>query len=133
MYKQTEDEQHILPVYNEPASNDIKESHEKLLSMLPEQDPCYFAYNFVYQVQGGGKRNKIAFIRWVPDDLTRESLKESARIKMLAVTNGGALKKSFKATDCSIQANSVEDLAYTKLLEAVSRFEREPINFDWQG
>lgn len=130
MYRLSEDELTIFPSHCEPIS-DHNNEHKNLIDKLPDQDPCWIAYNFEYRVQNGGKRNKVAIINWVPDTLVRETLKESARIKMMAVTRNGTIKGALRGAVCFIQGNCPEDLTFTKLLSKIAKFEREPIDYEW--
>ena len=128
-FKLTEDETKIVVDHAEPATNSLAESHATLLANLPDQDPRWLVLNFPYMTTYGGRRNKVALVSWCPDTLTRQTMKESARIKMSAVTCFGTVKKAFKGADCSIQANDIEDLSWSAVLAKVSRFERDAVDF----
>lgn len=126
----SDDEREIILSHCSDASIKLLESHKYLLSLLPDQNPAWILYNFPYCTEGGGKRNKIAIINWVPDSLIRETLKESARVKMHAVSETGNIKKAIKSFDCSIQANSPDDLSYENIFSKISKFERETIDLE---
>ena|SRR3990167_1669409 len=126
----SDDEQEIFVSHKQDINSSIVEAHNSLLSLLPDQNPSWVAYNFPYLTVGGGKRNKVAIINWVPDTLTRGSMKDSARVKMMAVCCNGKVKRELKGAVCFIQANCVDDLKYDLVLEKISRYEREPIDYE---
>lgn len=128
--KLTKDETQIVVEHAEPASTSLADSHAALLALLPEQEPRWLVLNFPYRTTSGGRRNKIALVSWCPDTLTRPTMKESARIKMSAVTCFGSVKRACKGADCSIQANDLEDLSWSAVLAKVSRFERDAVDFE---
>ncbi|KAI9699445.1 MAG: cofilin [Candelina mexicana] len=77
--------------------------------------PRYAVYDVEYDLPNGeGKRNKIALITWVPEDapqiprMTYPSSKES-------------LKRALNGVAEDIQANDVGQLAYSEILNKVSR------------
>ena len=128
--QKTEDETEIVVTYSEEASTPLLEAHENLLTHLPDQHPAWIAYNFPYKVITGGLRNKIAIINWCPDTLSRPTMKEAARIKMGSVTSSSLVKKTLEGAACFIQANAAEDLEFSVVLQRVSRFERDTIDYD---
>jgi len=126
--KLNEDESAIVLEHSESVDVKNVDAMNNLRSKLSDQHPMWAMYNFPYVVAGGGKRNKTAMIRWCPDTLTRDSFKESARVKMIAVTCGSAIKKQLKGSDCNIQANSLDEITFDEVLTQVSRHEREEID-----
>ena len=130
LMKLNDNETSIIVDHCEPTNGTNTSAMDNLTKLLSDQHPMWIAYNFPYLVQGGGKRNKVAIIRWCPDTLTRETLKESARVKMHAVGCGGKVKAALKGAVCFIQANSPEEVSFDVVMEKVSRHEREPINYE---
>jgi len=69
----------------------------------------YAVFDVAYKTDDGGKRNKIAFITWIPSDA-------SVRPKMVYSTSKEALKRSLNGFHADIQANDVEDLEWESIL-----------------
>jgi len=74
----------------------------------------YAVFDVAYEVEGGGKRNKIAFITWIPNDA-------SIRPKMLYSTSKEALKRSLNGFHADIQAMDEEDLEWENVLKRVKK------------
>jgi len=81
---------------------------------------------------GGGQRSKLVWLSWSPDTLQRPSMRESARLKMAAITAAApflASPRVGKGTFSLItQANCTDDLALDTIVRRVSRHEREPVD-----
>ena len=107
-------------------------SYQDFLETFPANDPAWCSLNFQYRTKDGGKRNKLVFVHWCPNDLVRDTLKESAYVKMMSLSCMGALKKQLDGTVCFVQADDLEGVQYETILEKVSRHEREPIDYDWR-
>ena len=61
-----------------------------MVDMLDEQQLSWIALTLPYKTQSGGQREKFCFVRWCSDNLTRDSFKESVRLKSGAVMFGYA-------------------------------------------
>ena len=87
---------------------DYSELYSSMIEKLPSQEPRWIAANIRYKLKNGGERSKVAIITWVPDTITRATLKESARVKMMALNYSGMLKKACKGWQYQIQANCID-------------------------
>ena len=120
----------ILFILNEEESEimvenccDIKSTKDEVLNTLNEristQFPCWIAMRISFETESGGKRDKTA-ISWIPDTIQRDTLKEAARVKMVALGCASALKKELKGVSCFIQSNSLDELDFSYQLEKAS-------------
>ncbi|MCJ1363905.1 cofilin [Acarospora aff. strigata] len=77
--------------------------------------PRYAVYDFEYELAAGeGKRNKITFISWIPDD--------SPMVPRFTYTSSkDALKRSLNGIAVDIQANDKDDIEYGEVLHKVSK------------
>merc|ERR1711963_97405 len=88
-------------------------TYQNMVEALADFDnPKWCILNFNYKCIDGGLRNKVVLIHWVYDQLKRDTLKESARVKMLSLGTLGILKNYFKGCVCFIEANDIDELQY---------------------
>ncbi|KAF9452930.1 hypothetical protein P691DRAFT_133180 [Macrolepiota fuliginosa MF-IS2] len=100
-------------VLKSSSSND----YEEFLADLPE-DQCRWAiYDFEYEAEGGGKRNKLVFISWSPD---------TAKIKqkMVFASSRDALRRSLVGIAVEVQGTEVSEVAFEALLDKAKRTSR---------
>ncbi|KZT67260.1 hypothetical protein DAEQUDRAFT_729295 [Daedalea quercina L-15889] len=94
----------------------VKESqspnYEDFLADLPEAEPRWAVYDFEYEKEG--KRNKITFVSWSPDD-------SKIKQKMLFASSKDALRRSLVGVAVEIQATDYSEVAYESVLDKVSR------------
>eukprot|EP00286_Rhodomonas_abbreviata_P003406 CAMPEP_0181347276 /NCGR_PEP_ID=MMETSP1101-20121128/33795_1 /TAXON_ID=46948 /ORGANISM="Rhodomonas abbreviata, Strain Caron Lab Isolate" /LENGTH=184 /DNA_ID=CAMNT_0023459485 /DNA_START=149 /DNA_END=699 /DNA_ORIENTATION=+ len=94
-------------------------------------DPQYIAWaavNFPYMTDSGGRRDKFLMVRWVPDTISRSTMKETVRIKTAGVMLAGDLIGAFDRDGAKkLQANDPSDLDVFSVLEFVSKFERDKV------
>ncbi|KAI9725852.1 MAG: cofilin [Chrysothrix sp. TS-e1954] len=97
--------------------------------------PRYAVFDLEYDATGGeGKRSKITFIAWSPDDallmvwVTEQStlrLNELAdkntQPKMMYSSSKDALKRSLNGLAADVQANDEDDIEYDTVIKKVSR------------
>jgi len=124
IFRLSEDESHV-GVHFTAAKG--AHTYEDMLSFFEEQEPCWALVNIRYMTVSGGKRSKAVLISWIPDTLRRDSMRESARIKMQAVTVSGLLKASFREVQCFVEANSSDEASHAEVLARASRYELDPI------
>lgn len=75
--------------------------------------PRYAVYDFAYELANGeGKRNKIIFIAWSPDDAAIQS-------KMVYASSKTVLRRALSGVATEIQANDADDLEYDEILKQV--------------
>ena len=124
-----EDESEAILTGAESCAASIVESHERLLNLLPANEPCWAIFNVPFVVSGGGNRNKLILIHWIPKTIVRPTRKEVVRVQMASVVQGGMIKASLGVTH-NIHASSRDELSLPIILEVLCRYEREPIDLD---
>ena len=94
-----------------------------------DQHPRWLVVNLPYLTMSKGKRNKVVFITWVPDTITRSSMRESVRIKFNGVSHGGPLRKQAAVDGVTMyQANDKDDITLWSVFDKVSKFERDEVD-----
>ncbi|KAG0666937.1 cofilin [Rhodotorula mucilaginosa] len=88
-------------------------SYDDFLNDLPPNSPRYAVYDFEYE-KDGGKRNKICFYAWSPDEA---KIKE----KMLYASSKDALRRSLVGVANEIQGTDSSEVAYDEVLDKISR------------
>ncbi|CAJ0548854.1 Ff.00g024670.m01.CDS01 [Fusarium sp. VM40] len=81
---------------------------------LPETECRWAIYDFSFEEEGGGKRNKIVFISWTPD---------SAKIKqkMIFTSSKAVLRRGLVGIASEIQATERSEVSYQSVIEKVSK------------
>ena len=103
--------------------------HAATQAMLDEQELRWVALTLPYRTEAGGERAKFCFVRWVSDQLTRPSMKESVRLKSGGVMFGAPLaSRAHTAGAVKCQANDWDDFALDELLARASKHERDPVD-----
>jgi len=105
IYKISNDGKEIV-VDESSTDQDYEVFRQKLIGAGAESR--YAVFDVAYDT-ADGKRNKIAFITWIPSDA-------SIRPKMLYSTSKEALKRSLNGFHADIHANDVEDLEWENIL-----------------
>ncbi|KAI0795213.1 hypothetical protein BC629DRAFT_1581816 [Irpex lacteus] len=106
-------------------SDDLKEivvaktssdsNYESFIADLPETECRWAVYDFEYDAEGGaGKRNKLTFISWSPDDAKIKS-------KMLYASSRDALRRSLVGIATEVQGTALDEIAYEAVFEKVKR------------
>lgn len=83
-------------------------SYDKFLEELSEQECKWAVYDFEYEVDGG-KRNKLCFFSWAPDDA-------KIKQKMLFASSKDALRRSLVGIAAEIQGTDYSEIAYETVL-----------------
>ena len=100
-----------------------------MLKLFPEQEIRWALLNVPYKVVGGGVRERVAFVRWCPDSLQRESHKKTIQAKSNAVMFCGELaQRATKLGATLIEANSIDELELDAVLAKITKHEREPLD-----
>jgi len=90
------------------------EDYEEFLNSLPE-DQCRWAiYDFKFEKEGGGQRNKITFLSWSPDDA-------KIKQKMLFASSRDALKRALTGIAIEVQGSDLSEVAYEIVFEKANR------------
>ncbi|GAA5871729.1 hypothetical protein JCM8547_008126 [Rhodosporidiobolus lusitaniae] len=105
-------------------SDDLKEivvekhsesaSYDDFIGDLPASSPRYAIYDFEYEKPGEGKRNKICFYAWSPDDA-------AIKQKMLYASSKDSLRRALVGIASEVQGTDFDEVAYDSVLDKVSR------------
>ncbi|KAG7445856.1 actin depolymerizing factor, partial [Guyanagaster necrorhizus] len=89
-------------------------SYDEFVSDLPEAECRWAIYDFEFEKEGAGKRNKICFFSWSPDDA-------KIKDKMLFASSKDALRRSFVGIAVEIQGTDFSEVAYESVMDKASR------------
>ncbi|KAK0548686.1 DNA repair protein rad16 [Tilletia horrida] len=81
---------------------------------LPENECRWAVYDFEWQKEGDGKRNKILFVSWSPDTAP-------VRGKMVAASSKDALRRALVGIGAEVQATDASEIAFEAIQDKVSR------------
>ncbi|KZV74236.1 hypothetical protein PENSPDRAFT_626226 [Peniophora sp. CONT] len=88
-------------------------SYDNFLADLPENECRWAVYDFEFE-KDGGKRNKICFFMWSPDDA-------KIKDKMLFASSKDAIRRSLVGIASEIQGTDYSEVAHESVLDKVSR------------
>ncbi|KAF9468634.1 actin depolymerizing factor [Collybia nuda] len=88
--------------------------YDDFISDLPETECKWAIYDFEFEKSEGGKRNKICFVSWSPDDA-------KIKQKMLFASSKDALRRSLVGIAVEIQGTDFSEVAYESVLDKASR------------
>jgi len=108
IYKLSPDNKIIVVEKQVPKTEDDKEDYEKFISELPEKECRYIVYDFTYDT-AEGKRNKILFITWAPDEAP-------VRAKMVSASSKDALRRGLQGIHAEIQGTDLSEVCYETVL-----------------
>ncbi|CAE6456248.1 unnamed protein product, partial [Rhizoctonia solani] len=104
-------------------SDDLKEvvvdktssdtNYDIFLADLPTTEPRWAVYDVEFE-KDGGKRNKLTFVSWSPDDA-------KIKAKMVYASSRDVLRRSMDGIACEIQATSSDEIAWDSVLDKASR------------
>jgi len=86
--------------------------HNAFLAALPAKECRYAVFNLHYDIEEG-KRSKLVFTNWCPDET-------KLREKLLYATNTQELKKELPGC-LQVQANCIEDLSIDTLMNTFGK------------
>jgi len=88
--------------------------YDAFLADLPEGECRWAAYDFEFEKEGAGKRTKLCFISWVPEDA-------KVKQKMLFASSREAIRRSLVGIHVEIQATEYSEVTYEAVLEKANR------------
>lgn len=110
IYKLSDDKKNI-----EVETTSQEMDYKQFLDKLPDGDCRYAIYDFDYELPGGeGKRNKIIFLTWSPDEAP-------IRSKMIYSSSKDALRRALTGIGDDIQVSDKEDIKHGAVLERYSK------------
>ncbi|KAJ8472447.1 hypothetical protein ONZ51_g8504 [Trametes cubensis] len=89
-------------------------TYDEFLADLPEGECRWAVYDFDFEKEDGGKRSKITFYSWSPDD-------SKVKQKMLFASSKDALRRSLVGIAAEIQGTDFSEVAHESVLDKVSR------------
>ncbi|KAK2465408.1 hypothetical protein APHAL10511_002762 [Amanita phalloides] len=89
-------------------------NYDKFTEDLPESECRWAVYDFEFEKEGAGKRNKLVFLSWAP---------EVAKIKqkMVFASSRDALRRSLVGISVEIQASELSDVTHETVLEKANK------------
>ncbi|SYW78243.1 probable COF1 - cofilin, actin binding and severing protein [Ustilago bromivora] len=96
------------------AKASTSSSYDDFIAELPPAECRYAIYDFEYEKGDEGKRNKICFFTWSPDDA-------KIKQKMVFASSKDALRKALVGISSEIQGTDFSEVSYETVLEKVSR------------
>ncbi|ORY98871.1 hypothetical protein BCR43DRAFT_503645 [Syncephalastrum racemosum] len=91
-----------------------KAEYDDFIEKLPDTEPRYAVYDFEYEKEGAGVRNKITFYSWVPDNA-------KVKQKMLFASSKDALRKQLVGIAIEIQGTDASEVEREVVLEKAKR------------
>ncbi|KAG0139806.1 hypothetical protein CROQUDRAFT_84823 [Cronartium quercuum f. sp. fusiforme G11] len=88
-------------------------SYEDFVADLPETACRYAIYDFAYDL-GEGKRNKLCFYAWSPDNAKIKN-------KMLYASSKDALRRALVGIAVEVQGTDYSEVSYESVLEKATR------------
>ncbi|KAJ6585260.1 actin depolymerizing factor, partial [Mycena capillaripes] len=88
--------------------------YEDFIADLPEFECRWAIYDLEFEKEDGGKRNKIIFVSWAPDDA-------KIKAKMVFASSKDALRRSLVGIAVEIQGTDYSEVAYEAVLDKASR------------
>ena len=89
-------------------------TYEQFVAELPPKEGMYAIYDFDYETDEGGKRNKLMFIVWAPDDAP---IKE----KMLYASSKDGLKKKIVGIQWEVQGTDYEEVEFAEIVNKFAK------------
>jgi len=90
------------------------QSYDDFIKDLPEDGCRWAVYDLEFEKEDGGKRNKICFYSWAPDDA-------KVKAKMVFASSKDALRRSLVGISTEIQGTDFSEVAYEIVLDKASR------------
>ncbi|GAA6020597.1 hypothetical protein JCM10207_008680 [Rhodosporidiobolus poonsookiae] len=87
--------------------------YEEFIGDLPSSSPRYAIYDFEYE-KDGGKRNKICFLAWSPDEA---KIKE----KMLYASSKDAIRRSLTGVAAELQGTDYDEITLDEISQKIQR------------
>jgi len=89
-------------------------SYDDFIADLPETECRWAVYNLEYEKDGAGKRNKICFYSWSPDDA-------KIKQKMLFARSGDLLQRALVGLAVKIIGTDYSEVSYETVWDKASR------------
>lgn len=100
VYKLSDDNTEIIV-----AKTSESDDYDEFLAELPAQDCRYAVYDLEFEKAGEGKRNKLCFFSWSPDE-------SKIKQKMVYASSKDAIRKSLVGISTEIQGTDFSEVSY---------------------
>ncbi|MFE5326186.1 actin-binding ADF family protein [Embleya sp. NPDC056575] len=90
------------------------QDYDDFIADLPETECRWAVYDFEFEKEGAGKRNKLTFVSWAPDTA-------KVKQKMLFASSKDALRRSLVGIAVEIQGTEYSEVAYESVLDKANR------------
>jgi cofilin len=90
------------------------QDYDTFLADLPETECRWAIYDFEFEKEGAGKRNKIVFLSWSPDDA-------KVKQKMVFASSRDALKRALTGVSVEIQGTDYSEVSHESVLDKANR------------
>ncbi|KAJ7244967.1 actin depolymerizing factor [Mycena haematopus] len=90
------------------------QNYDEFIADLPEAECRWAVYDFEFEKEDGGKRSKLVFVAWGPDDA-------KIKAKMVFASSKDALRRSLDGIAVEIQGTDFSEVAYEAILEKASK------------
>jgi len=105
----------VVLAEGEKDDSSPEDKYNKFLEHLQEKVCRYAVYDFEYELAGGeGKRSKILFYTWSPDDAP-------VRQKMIYASSKDALRRAFNGVAGEIQGTDFSEIAYETVMGKIAK------------
>ncbi|KDR83149.1 hypothetical protein GALMADRAFT_238995 [Galerina marginata CBS 339.88] len=91
-----------------------EQDYDAFLADLPETECRWAIYDFEFEKEGAGKRNKIIFLSWSPDDA-------KIKQKMVFASSRDALKRALNGIAVEVQGTDFGEVAHENILDKANR------------
>jgi cofilin len=88
-------------------------TYDDFVGTLQETECRYAVFDFDYEKEGEGKRNKIIFISWIPGG-------SKLKARMVYASSLNSFAKTIEP-QVQIQANDFDDIDYSSVLDKINR------------
>lgn len=89
-------------------------SYDDFIAELPPAECRYAIYDYEFEKEGAGTRNKICFFTWSPDDA-------KIKPKMIYASSKDALRKSLVGIAVEVQGTDFSEVSQETVHEKASR------------
>ncbi|GMK60091.1 hypothetical protein CspeluHIS016_0903080 [Cutaneotrichosporon spelunceum] len=104
------DDKKSIVVLKTSSSRDF----EDFVADLPEKECRWAVYDFEFELPGEGKRNKLVFVQWSPDDA-------NVRNKMIYASSKDAIHRRLEGIHIDLQATDYSEITKETILDKATR------------
>ncbi|BEI87114.1 hypothetical protein CcaverHIS002_0704600 [Cutaneotrichosporon cavernicola] len=87
---------------------------EDFVADLPERECRWAVYDYEFELPGEGKRNKLVFVQWSPDDA-------NIRNKMIYASSKDAIHRRLEGIHIDLQATDYSEITKETIFDKATR------------